>query len=340
MKHLLLFNLLIFIHWGTPVAGQATSENDELFDETELLQITLKTDIRNLQADRGDSASYHKAKLIYPNGDEKATLSVKIKARGNFRRNPEVCEFPPLWMKISEKNRDGTPFYHHKKLKIVTTCQGEELVLKEYLIYKHFALLSPYSFKVRLAKITIEDTDDVIEDREIFAFFIEDDKRMAERYDGNLWKGDFLMKEEADKTQLGLIHLFQYQIGNTDWDLYSGKNIKRIQVAGTDKKIPVPYDFDWSKVCDAPYTELEESFERRQFRPLCLTKDEFDVIHAQFVKNKEKIYLLYKDFAYLKKKDFKTIKIYFDAFYRMLDDQEAVKNTFLNHCESAVGGSG
>ena len=336
MKQLLLFGLLVSHYLGTSLFGNPASGAGNIFSKEELLEITLTMDIRNLQADRGDSARYHKASLIYTDEGQQTTVSVKIKARGNFRRNPEVCEFPPLRVKISEKNRAGTLFSNHKKLKLVTACQNDELVLKEYLIYKHFALLSPYSFQVRLTKILLKDSDGVVEDREMFAFFIEDDEQLADRLGGYVWEGKNLLPADSYAEQLGLLYVFQYKIGNTDWDIYTGKNIKLIQIAEISQPIAVPYDFDWSKVCDAPYTDLEESFERRKFKPLCLTASDFEAIHARFDEKREEIYALYKDFPYLKNKNFRVIKTYFNAFYKTLDDPGAVEHIFLNNCESVT----
>ena len=340
MKNFLIFSLLFCFLWGSLFAKINPAKKNDIFDHHELLEITLKLDVRKLQADRNDSAEYHKASLIYGIGEDKINLPVKVKPRGNFRLNPNVCEFPPLWFRFEKKHREGTIFDKHKKLKVVTTCQGEDLVLKEYLLYRHFALLSPYSFRVRLVKILIEDTDDVIEDRETFAFFIEDDKRLAKRLDGELYKGENLLPTQTQKDQLALVHMFQYQIGNTDWDVYLAKNIELVVLENESTPIAVPFDFDWSKVCDAPYTELESTFDRRQFRPICLSREEYEKVRTRYNEKKEEIYLLYKEFPHLKKKKFKDIKVYFDAFYKTINDEETIRNTFLNHCDSVGEGAG
>ena len=38
-------------------------------------------------------------------------------------------------------------------------CAGDEYVIREYLVYKLYNLITPLSFKVRLAKLNFENTN-------------------------------------------------------------------------------------------------------------------------------------------------------------------------------------
>ncbi|MEM6376866.1 MAG: hypothetical protein AAF705_01560, partial [Bacteroidota bacterium] len=51
--------------------------------------------------------------------------------------------------------------------------------------------------------------------------------------------------------------LFQYMIGNTDWNLHKQHNIKWLRTK--DGAIPVPYDFDYSGLVNAPYAKPHPS---------------------------------------------------------------------------------
>ena len=86
--------------------------------------------------------------------DDWNSLEMKIRARGNFRR--KNCYFIPLKLKLEKAETKGTMFKGQKKLKMVLPCLNEsskdDNVLKEYIIYKMFEVVSPYYFKTRMLR--------------------------------------------------------------------------------------------------------------------------------------------------------------------------------------------
>ncbi len=53
--------------------------------------------------------------------------------------------------------------------------------------------------------------------------------------------------------QACLVSMFEYMIGNTDWDLSMIRNVKTIRAPDSGKIILIPYDFDFSGLVSAPY---------------------------------------------------------------------------------------
>ena len=308
----LRFLLLLLFLFACPF-----SYSQGLFDEADILRIRMVTDVPAILADRGDSVSYHKAMLTYEDAKvgSQINLEVKVKARGNFRKQPFVCEFPPLRVKFSKKDRAGTMFQKYKKLKLVCHCQGDDLVMQEYLIYKVYQTLSPYGLRVRLAEITYEDqTGDKFPERHL-AFFIEDIKDMAKRLGGEEVEDPPGDLDSMNRHYMGMVYSFEYFIGNRDWDMVIGKNFKFISIPQEKGLIPIPYDFDWSKVVSAPYTGLPEDYEARVIRPICRTEAESQKIMEAYKNAEEEIRNLYKEAKRINGREKKRVMKFYDDFY-------------------------
>lgn len=124
-----------------------------LSDNPVLLKLSYSNKV--LRKETNDS-TYIESEMDYMAQDESwKTLPVKIRARGNYRR--ENCYFPPVKVKIKKSVSKGTLFEGNKKLKLVLPCvlqkDYNDKVLKEYIAYKLYEIVSPYHFNARLLKI-------------------------------------------------------------------------------------------------------------------------------------------------------------------------------------------
>jgi len=81
-----------------------------------------------------------------------------LEVRGHFRRG--YCYLPPLKL-IYDKN-PASAFYTFKSVKLVSTCmttwQDDQNLLKEYMIYKIYNMISDKSFRVRLLNLSYQDS--------------------------------------------------------------------------------------------------------------------------------------------------------------------------------------
>lgn len=178
---------------------------------------------------------------------------LKISTRGKFRR--ARCEMPPLKFNFSKKDLRAAGLTEFDKYKLVLPCfenpQAEELVLKEYLAYKAYEMITPFSYRTQLLKLSIKDVNGG-PDHLVTAFLIEATDEMAARNGGTeleniLGNTADYYDQEAEVTHA----LFQYLVGNGDWSLVLGRNVKVIQIG--DRNIPVGYDFDFTGWVGAPY---------------------------------------------------------------------------------------
>jgi len=82
---------------------------------------------------------------------------VTLSVRGITRRKKEICAFPPLRVEFPQKPGPDSIFKGQKRLKLVTHCQRDyqQYLLLEYTAYRLYRALTPESFNVRLARLTI-----------------------------------------------------------------------------------------------------------------------------------------------------------------------------------------
>ncbi len=309
-----------------------------LFDEEVALEMTLEFDMELVLNNRTEKPPYQRVDMTYvDNLGHTHTDNAKIRVRGNSRRGEANCEFPPLRLNVSKKRTKGTPFEGQDKLKIVTHCNDDLYLIREYLTYRMWAELSDYAFKVRLARITYKDTKEVMKPITQYAFFLEDEFMMGKRLEGNLIPpegGERILPDQADEYEVTRLYIFEYLIGNLDWDVYIKKNVRLVDLDDNPFPVPVPYDFDRSEMVDAPYADgLFDDVKRRAWRELCHTQEIFPDVLDEFKQKKAAIYALYENFPGIKKKEVSRATEYLDVFFDEIADEEAVKRIFMDPCE-------
>ncbi len=235
-------------------AGQAAP----LFQSEETLNLELKADFNKVFSVKDDS-TYFPARLSWTDdAGLKKEIDIKIRTRGNARRNKDVCRFTPLRLNFPKEATKGTPFEGQKNIKLVTHCDRadfyEQNTMVEYLIYKAFNILSDSSFKVRPAMINYVYTGGKTDTLRKFAFFIEPEKYLAGRLHGIEIKSGKIHPDRWDPSQTCLVDMFQYMIGNTDYSIYELHNIAMFQDSVNKfPTLPVPFDFDFSGLVSANY---------------------------------------------------------------------------------------
>lgn len=162
---------------------QLSSEKG-LFDSDDALNITLSGNLRPLLNDRKRTAKQHNLTLSYKPGDSsRVAIPVVVKARGHFRRTQGNCIYPPLEIKFSRDDADKSSiFKEQKKLKVVMPCYDDDTyVVREWLVYKLYNLITPKSFKTRLVKITLKDDKSPKTSLPFYGILIEEEDQLAQR---------------------------------------------------------------------------------------------------------------------------------------------------------------
>lgn len=269
---------------------------------------------------------YIEALLTLVNSDSSIlTQRVKIKARGEMRRS--YCSFPPIMIKFKQKGDEPAPIRQGGTLKLVTPCNQntmyESYVLKEYLAYKMFNLVTPYSFKTRLVKIKYVDSGRPRYSLEMYGFLIENDKDMAARNNCALIENRAVNQTMMNTTDMARLAVYNYMIGNTDWWLPSQHNVKvvtSLQVL-SGKAIPVAYDFDYAGLVNPEYAVPLKSIPiqtvtERYYMGMCYSEDELQPVIDEFEQLKGEFLQTIQDFDLLSKSHQKRMASYIESFYK------------------------
>ncbi|MER2997936.1 hypothetical protein [Pontibacter populi] len=303
-------------------------DENPLFTNEEILEIKLSMDYGALLKDRGEDSKYHPAILSYTDSNGLVTvMNLKAKVRGNRRRDPSVCAFPPLLLNFVRKTSGQTIFNKVNKVKLVTHCINEDYVIREFLVYKLYNVLTNYSFRVKLCRVTYEDLKSKRKTEKRYAFMIEDDSEMAKRNNSELVKKELVINmRETDEEAMALLAFFQYMIGNTDWSVPYRHNIELMATDPLSPAIPVTYDFDYAGIVDAPYAspppELNiTSVRQRLFRGYSYSPNTLRKTINTFNARRTSIYGLYKqEYDLLDKSYLKRTMKYLDEFYETIND--------------------
>jgi hypothetical protein len=359
MKRHYRFGLLFWAVWLVPIAVASAQDSTNvsgslrsgknvadlktsplLFDTDSVLVFSLKTNLRALTKDRGEKPIEHAAVLNYRDDKENDTIPLTLKVRGNFRRSRVNCPFPPLLIDFPKKKTKNTLFAHQNKLKLITHCQVDECVVREYLIYKLYNLFTDLSFRARLARVTYTDSLGKRDPEVHWGFLLEDDGDLAKRNAVKATKLKQISMGYADSARMATVAVFEYMIGNTDWSVPYLHNI-RLFDDGQTGSLPVPYDFDHAGIVEAPYARPAEqlglaSVRERVYRgpayPMSVLQQVFD----KFNEVKPQLYALYQHESRLDKGYVRRTIKYLDEFYALINKPASARVVFNQNAKSGI----
>lgn len=255
-RYLLLASLL---GWSFHAAGQVIAADTarprtifELLTQKEAVKMTLETDLTTI-IEQKKSSQYHPGTLRSEDGK---VYRVEVKPRGKFRR--KVSVFPPLKLKFKKRELLAEGLDTLNEIKLVLPCyesdKGDELIVREYIAYRMFEQLTDASMRARLIRLTIRDTHVEKSKKSMYAILLEDEEELVSRLNGQLNEEYGIPSDSLHTYQAALMVMFQYMIGNTDWDVSMLRNVRLVRATQTGRTIAVPYDFDFSGLVSAPYS--------------------------------------------------------------------------------------
>jgi hypothetical protein len=229
-----------------------------------------------------------------------------------------------------------------KKLKLVGGCRDgssyDDLLLKEYLIYKIQNLLSNMSFRVRLLHITYIDNKEKVKPITMYAFLMEDMDDLTERNNCKELKNKNFSTEATNREQMTFVNLFQYMIGNTDWSIPSLHNMKLMMPKNDSIARPyaIPYDYDYCGLVDASYAVPAEalgieSVRTRLYRGFPRGYDELVQAIAVFNEKKERILYYIDHFELCNEKSRRLMHNYMNDFYETINNKSKIETVFIRN---------
>ncbi len=315
-----------------------------LFQDEEPLEITLVFDLKSYFRDN-PKQGYLKANITFYSGKKDSiSKDIRLRTRGIFRK--EYCTFAPIELNFKKVDFGYSDLNKISKIKLVPQCktgiENEKYVLREYLIYKLFNLMTDTSFRVRLLKINYVDSEKKKKTISQYAFFIEPVEMLAERTKSVQIKSKFLNQKTILPYVMDRLAIFNYMIGNFDWAVPGQHNIKIIKPLIVDTLqlgIAIPYDFDWTGFVNASYAVPDdkivgvETVRERLFLGVCRSRSVYEKDLRVFIAKKDEFYRRINEFPYLDKRDKKDIINYLDEFYDHISGNQNVVDIFLRTCK-------
>jgi hypothetical protein len=352
MNKLILFLFAFSCYCLLPASGQNDTINNPyavvdtlhesfgLFESDELLKISLRFDISYYKKKKPDIDYLDAILTYYPGKEDSISKKIQVRSRGVFRRI--YCDFPPLMLNFRMKDSTQGEFNRINKLKMVTHCKtGDEvLLLKEYLVYKLYNILTDNSFRVRLLQVNYINTSRKNNTVRKFAFAIEPNEMLAKRINSVEVTSTILTQKNINPVAVDRMAIFNYMIGNTDWLVPTHHNIVILSRGSADTpelRTLVPFDFDFSGMVNADYAIPAEglgikSVRERYYLGICRNEAEFQNALKEFSDKKEAFYGVINEFPYLSEKSKNEMIDYLDTFYADLTGGHLIMN-FLNECQ-------
>ncbi|MCB0534601.1 MAG: hypothetical protein H6574_02665 [Lewinellaceae bacterium] len=331
MKHLLKLAALILLgHYSLP--AQTTLATQSFFEKlspAENASLTLTTDFTALKKDK-KATEYQDGLLRGADGN---TYRIGVRPRGKYRRR--ISEIPPLKLKIKKKilAEEGlVDSLNEIKLVLPTTMdeQGNELVIREYLVYRMYELVSPFAVRARLVNLTMINTNPTSKNAQtlmVKAILLEDEEETEVRLGGKMIEDHFGMTMDSlHREQAALIAVFQFMIGNTDWNVSEHRNLRFLRLPAGDL-VPIPFDFDFCGFVNAPYATPMAGSGLRNVQERLLMADALPAeavkVAARKIEQQKDAILRLCHSGLLPEKDSRSAENYLDSYFKEANLSEA-----------------
>lgn len=322
-------------------AVNRAKESETFYASADPLEMTLTTNMKRIRGDKSEKAPWRPATVSYTDSAGKlVSIPTLIRTRGIWRL--KNCEFPPVRLNFKSGATKGTLLRGIDKPKLVSFCQDrdsyERYVMEEMQLYRIYGLLTPASHRARLLKMTYADSASGKVQATRMAILLEEPEVVAARVGGELVNTKGALPSDLSTEQDVIAAVFQYLIGNTDWSTYALHNMELVRKPDGDH-LPIPYDFDFSGVINAPFATVDpklpiDRVRQRLFRGYCHTPEDFAKAFTLFNEKKPQIYALYGDpiGKRLPKGTVDETLKYFDEFYETINNPRQAKSAIMDAC--------
>jgi hypothetical protein len=272
-------------------------------------------------------------------------IPVQLRTRGHYRLANRNCSFVPLRLDFKKSEVKETVFDGQDKLKLVTHCQPnaqyEEYMIREYLAYKVHNLITPRSYRARLAKVAYVDsaTGNIIETRN--GVFLEHEDDVAKRMEGEIVEVRRALFDDVDPNQILELAIFAAFIGHVDWSLAALHNVRLVRQQNGNF-MPVLYDMDFTGLVSTKYSIPDarlgiRSVKDRLYRGPCKEPTELAAFFGAYRDNKDAILKLYDDTPGLDARYRNDAKNWLTQWFKLLDSPRDAKWMFKDNCVVAPG---
>ncbi len=268
------------------------------------------------------------------------TIPAKVRTRGNMRL--QICSLPPLKVKFEKSDLATYQLSPLNELDLVQPChesdQYYQYILKEYLAYKLWELVSPDYFRTQLVQIHYINPDGTDAHDPSYGFFVEHTEELVERLGGRKNKIPVISNNAVDRQPMLRVALFEFMIGNTDWFIQNRHNLEFVVIPGHPLLVPIPYDFDYSGLVGATYAAHHESLKltsiaSRYYQGWCFPEEEVEKALDMFRDQKDNMLAMPYRIQGLSQKSADQARAYLAAFFEIIENPRKLNNLIIAHCD-------
>ncbi|HEX6316229.1 MAG TPA: hypothetical protein VFZ73_15275 [Gemmatimonadaceae bacterium] len=323
------------------------AEGRALFTADTPVELTLVGNYKVIAKDRDTLSTteyWGEVRMKDGNGAD-LKIPVQLRTRGHYRLANRNCSFVPLRLDFKKGDVKGTVFDGQDKLKLITHCrsndQYDEYMVREYLAYKVHNLITPRSYRARMAKVTYVDsaTGNPIETRN--GVFLEHEDDVARRMEGEIVEIRRALFDDVDQNQILELAIFAAFIGHVDWSLAALHNVRLVKQQNGNF-MPVLYDMDFTGLVSTKYSIPDprlgiRSVKDRLYRGPCKMPEELAAFFTPYRENKDAILKLYDDTPGLDNRYRNDAKNWLTQWFKLLESPRDAKWMFKDNCVVAPG---
>ena len=335
---LLVLFLVSATCWSAEHGGR-----DPVFASDEVLEVTLTAPFTTITKTRSEEEELPGTFTV---GEK--DYEVAVRARGRFRRDKKICDFPPLRLNFKKSETQDTPLQGLDKVKLVTHCQDrqsryDQFVIREYLAYRILNILTDDSFGARLLRISYVDSEGKRRNLEHFGVLIEHRDQLAARRSREYVEIPKTTVDSLDPVHTNIVSLYQYLIGNTDFSPVQGSpgepcchnHVLFAQQA--EPLVSIPYDFDNTGIVDADHAGPNPRFglrgvTQRLYRGRCVNNHLLPQTFELFREKRAEINSLIRNLDGMSNNSRRKTLSFVNGFYDVIEDPKKVERFLVKAC--------
>jgi hypothetical protein len=322
----------------------SSKKSFRLFEEDKIIDITLRFDLTSYIRTK-PTVDYLKAIMtIHLSKTDSISRDIGLRTYGTFRN--KYCKFSPIELNIEKVHFGYSDLDKISILKMIPECtsgiENKNYILKEYLAYKLFNVLTDTGLRARLVTVNFIDMEKKRDPIHQYGFFIEPVEMLTARTGSVQIESANLNQKDIVSDVMDRLAIFNYMIGNYNWSVPGQHNVLIIKPVSLNSNnlIAIPYDFDWTGLVNASYAIPSEEMgiqtvRERVFIGRCRSKEVYLKDLERFSGKKDEFYRVVNEFPYLDQNEKKDVIDYLDGFFiQVAENKDILINTLIKTCKS------
>ncbi|MCU0459717.1 MAG: hypothetical protein MUE37_11605 [Bacteroidales bacterium] len=307
-----------------------------LFEDDDILDVSLSFDVARFLKKEDRDQSIEGTMTFHLSATDSIDRKVTVRYRGQSRF--ERCRYPPARITFKKPLYEAPDTGRIKKIKLVNQCQGGSVygdyVIKEYLVYKLYNVLTDTCYRARLVRLNINDSERKRRSITQYGILLEPEEMLEQRLNLLEVKAKNVSMRHMYPKMIDRIAIFHYMVSNWDWSVAGQHNIRvftSLDPGLGGMGVPVPYDFDLTGVVNAEYAipppgKGIETNRDRLYLGICRTREIYQEELMAFLDKKDEFYSVINDSPYLGKAEKRDIISFMDQFFYRLEKPRSLES--------------